>query len=412
MLHWGLCRLVFNRRVAAAIGAAALALGWSGIARAEITIGLLFPLTGDLQSVGADNANGALLAIEEINAQGGVLGQRLAVAVGDTQTRPQAGVDAAQKLVSLEGAVALVGANSSGVTIPIAASVSKVYGVVQISHASTSPMITGLADDDFLFRTVPSDRFQGIALAEVVNESGYRNVGILYINNDYGEGLAKSFEEAFARRGGEVSASFAYEPGNASYRGELAAAARRGAEALALIGYPENGITILRQALEAGYFSRFIFTDGIKSREIIDAIGPYLEGSIGTNPQALSDSAPARHFAEAYAARYGKPAEAPFCDTAYDAVYLIALALEKAGRVERKALRDSLRAVANPPGLKVVPGEWAKAKALIASGEEVDFVGAAGDHNFDAAGDVEGSFAFWRIENGAFVTLKVFKPGS
>lgn len=394
----------------AAAAMAALALGSGTPASAEIKIGLIIPLTGDLQAYGADMVNGANLAIDEINAQGGVLGDHLSLAVGDTQTRPQAGVDAAQKLVSLEGVVALIGALSSGVTIPVATSVSKVAGVVQISNASTSPVITDLDDDDFLFRTVPSDLYQGVALAEMVFESGYRNLGILYINNDYGEGLAESFKAAFAKLGGEVSASLPYEPGNASYRGELAAVARGGGEGLVLIGYPENGITILRQALEEGYFTRFIFTDGMKSAQIIDTIGPYLDGSIGTNAESASDRAPARHFAEAYAARYGEPVQTPFVDGLYDAIYLVALAMEKAGSTERRAIRDALRAVANPPGVEVFPGEWAKAKALIGDGVDVDFVGTAGAQDFDAAGDVKGTFAFWKIEDGSFVTVKVFEP--
>ncbi len=377
----------------------------------DIVIGTLVPMTGDLQAYGQDILNGSTLAVEEINAAGGVLGRTLALAVGDTQTKPQSGVDTAQKLVALEGAVALVGALSSGVTIPIASSVSKPNRVVQISNASTSPVITTLDDDDFLFRTIPSDAFQGVALGQVVYESGLINVATLYINNDYGEGLALSFKAAFEALGGVNSVALPYEPNNASYRGELAAAAREGADALLLIGYPENGVIILRQALEEGYFARFIFTDGMKSPKIVEAIGSYLDGSIGTNPQAMEGSQTTEHFMDAYEARFGSPVLVPFVDSAYDAVYLLALAMEAAGSAEKVAIRDNLRAVANPPGERVGPGDWAKAKALIAQGHDVDFVGAAGEQDFDATGDVEGTFAYWTIENGEFVTIKVFKPG-
>ncbi len=392
--------------------AGAVALGTERAEADDITIGTLVPLTGDLQAYGGDILNGSILAVDEINAAGGVLGQTLALAVGDTQTKPQAGVDAAQKLLSLEGAVALVGALSSGVTIPIASSVSKPNRIVQISNASTSPVISTLDDDDFLFRTIPSDAFQGVALAQVVVESGLMNVGTLYINNDYGEGLANSFRDAFEALGADNSAALPYEPGNASYRGELAAVSRDGAEALLLIGYPENGVIILRQALEEGYFTKFIFTDGMKSPKIIEAIGSYLDGSIGTNPQALGDSDPAMHFATAYEEHFGAPVLTPFVDAAYDAVYILALAIEAAGSSDKVAIRDHLRNVANPPGTSVGPGEWAKAKALIAEDEAVNYIGAAGAHDFDAGGDVEGTFAFWTIENGEFVTLKVFRPES
>ena len=405
-------RWTLNVRRAFILAAIVVALlSSSAPAKADIKIGLIVPLTGDLGAFGEGMVNGARLAIEEINAEGGVLGQALRLAIGDTQTKPQAGVDTAQKLVAIEGVSVLLGAQSSGVTIPVALSVSKVQKVLQISAASTSPTITTLDDGDFLFRTVPSDLYQGLALAEVVHETGYRNLAILYVNNDYGDGLARSFEQAFAALGGATSVALAYEPGNPSYRGELAAAARGGGEALLLIGYPEYGITILRQALEEGYFQKFVFPDGMKSPVIIEQIGHYLEGAIGTNPAPLAEAAPVQHFRRSYEERYGEPPAAPFIDGVYDALYLVALAMERAKSADRVAIRDALRAVAGPPGIKVRPGEWAEAKALIAEGREVDYVGAAGDHDFDAAGDVAGTFAFWRIEDGAFVTIKVFKPG-
>lgn len=379
----------------------------------DVTIGALMPMTGDLQAYGETSLNGVMLAADEINAAGGVLGGTLKVSVGDTQTNPQAGVDSAQKLANVEGVVGLVGALSSGVSIPVAKSVSSVVGVVQVSSASTSPAITKLEDNDFLFRTVPSDAFQGVALAEVVKENGLGNVATLYINNDYGEGLAGSFATAFDAAGGKVSQSLAYEPGNASYRGELSKAAGSGAEALVLIGYPENGITILKQSIEEGYFEKFVFTDGMKAPEIIDAIGAqYLDGSIGTSPEAVADSDAALRFKSAYESKHGEIPPKPFIDTAYDATILLALAIEKAGSTDRKAVRDALRSVANPPGERVLPGDFERAKELISGGKDVDFVGAAGSQNFDADGDVSGTFAYWTIEKGEISTLRVFEPGS
>ncbi len=391
--------------------ASVLAL-WAGAAWAEgAKIGALIPITGDLQAYGEVSLNGIRLAADEINAAGGVLGGNLEIKVGDTQTNAQSGIDAAKKLVSIEGVVGIVGALSSGVTIPVAKSVSSSSGVAQISNASTSPVITNLEDGDYLFRSVPSDAFQGVALAQVAKEAGFQNLSVLYINNDYGEGLAESLDAAFGKMGGKISASLAYEPGNASYRGELSKAAGAGGEALVLIGYPENGITILRQALEEGYFSKFIFGDGMKAPEIIDAIGAqYLDGSSGTAPQAMSDSEPAQHFAKAYAAKFGDKTDKPYHDTAYDATYVLALAIEKAGKADGKMVRDALREVASAPGEKVFPGEWAKAKKLIAEGKDIDYVGASGSIDFDSVGDVAGTFAHWMIENGQIVTKKVFEP--
>ncbi|MEX1081974.1 MAG: ABC transporter substrate-binding protein [Halofilum sp. (in: g-proteobacteria)] len=396
-----------------ALAAAAMTAFTLGPAHAQdpLELGALMPMTGDLQAYGESSLSGIELAAQEINAAGGVRGQDLAIRVGDSQTRPQSGTDAAQRLISIEGVEGIVGGLSSGVTIPVAQSVTSEEGIPQISPASTSPVITGLDDNDFLFRTVPSDAFQGRALAEIVDAKGFDTVSALYINNDYGEGLAESFREAFEETGGSIAASLAYESGNASYRGELARAADGGAEALVLIGYPENGVTILRQALEGGHFREFVFTDGMKAPEIIDAIGAeYLNGSAGTAAQAQTDTDAATNFRSAYEKAYGEVPPKPYIDTAYDAVYLLALAAEQAEDGGGEALRDELRAVANPPGEVVLPGEWDKARQLIADGQEINYEGASGAVDFDDHGDVAGTFAHWVIRDGEIVTERVFTP--
>ncbi|WP_440997925.1 ABC transporter substrate-binding protein [Arhodomonas sp. SL1] len=393
------------------IGAvSALAIAASATAIAEpLKVGALVPLTGDLQSYGGPSLNGIELAAKEINAAGGVLGEDMEILDGDTQTRPQAGVDAAQNLANVRGVHAFVGALSSGVTIPVAQSVSKPEGIPQISGASTSPVITDLDDDDFLFRTVPSDAFQGVALAEITAEAGYDSTGVIYINNDYGKGLADAFKASFESNGGSVTEMVAYEQGQSAYRGELQQAG--GGDALVLIGYPENGQTILRQALEGGYYDRFVFTDGMKAPELVENLGAqYLNGSIGTAPQAREDSPGAQHFNDAYVDEYEERPPKPFMDTAYDAVYAIALAAEQAGSVDSEAIRDNLRSVGNPPGEMIYPGEFAKAAELIANGEEIDYEGASGSINFDDNGDVPGTFAHWAIEDGEIVTKRVFEP--
>jgi ABC-type branched-subunit amino acid transport system substrate-binding protein len=397
-------------KVLAAVVFAAV-VAFPAAAQTTYKIGALLPITGDLQAYGTASLNGVKLAVDEINNQGGVLGGKLEVVVGDSQTRPQAGISAAQRLVSIDNVFGIVGAMSSGVTIPVAQSVTDSAGVALISPASTSPKITTLNDSDFLFRTVPSDAFQGVALAQVVSENGLTNVATMYINNDYGEGLSDAFKAAFEKRGGTVSRAVAYDPGNASYRGEISRAASRGAQALTLIGYPENGITILKQAIEGGYFSKFVFTDGMKSPKVISGVGGrYLDGSIGTSPEALSTTPAATLFRNVYQQKYGRLPPQPYIDTAYDATYVLAMALEKAGVNNGTAVRNQLRFVANPPGIEILPTQWAKAKQLIDSGQDVNYTGASGPINFDSQGDVSGTYAYWTIKNSKIVTIRVFQP--
>jgi branched-chain amino acid transport system substrate-binding protein len=381
-------------------------------AQAEgLKIGALMPMTGGLQAYGESSLNGIRLAVEEANEAGGVLGGAVEVVVGDTQTRAQPAVDAARRLINVEGVGGIIGALSSGNSAPVATSVTGVLGVPQISSASTAPSLSEIDANGFFFRTVPSDAFQGVALAQVVREQGLGRVASIFVNNDYGQGLNDSFKEAFEALGGTVTGDLPFEANQASYRGELQRLASGDAEALLLIAYPDDGgILILRQSLEEGLFDRFVFTDGMKAERVVEQIGAqFLDGAFGTAPRSEESDA-SRRFRKAYEKSFGELPPRPFIDTAYDATMIMLLAAEKAGSRDGTAIRDAIREIASPPGEVVLPGDFAKAKQLIAEGRDINYEGAAGPHDFDENGDVTGSFEHWKIENGALVTVRVFFP--
>jgi branched-chain amino acid transport system substrate-binding protein len=370
-------------------------------------VGALIPLTGGLQAYGEGSLNGIRLAVKEINEAGGVLGGELELVVGDTQTRAQPAIDAAMRLVSVDGVAGILGALSSGNTIPVATTVAKANQIPQISNASTAPAITTLDDDDFLFRTAPSDAYQGVVLAQLVESAGIESVAVLYVNNDYGVGLAEAFAENF---GGTVTQSAAFEPNKASYRGELQSVASGDPEALLLIAYPDDGgLLILRQSLEEGFFDRFVFTDGMKTAQLVDDIGAeFMNGMFGTAAASVESEASAT-FAAAYEAEFGELPPLPYIDNAYDAAMIMALAIEHAGSTDGTAIRDALREVANAPGEIVGPGEFARAKELIAAGTAINYEGAAGSHDFDENGDVTGTFEHWAVTDGAITTVEMIQ---
>ena len=409
----------FSRRAALGFGvamAAAVAVMQPGTSSAQETVklGALIPLTGGLQSYGEGSMRGVRMAVQQVNAAGGLLdGREVELVVGDTQTSPQPAVDAAQRLVSVEGVAGIVGALGSGNTIPVAQTVSSTNSIPQISNASTAPAITTLEDDDFLFRTVPSDAYQGVALAQIAADAGDTNVAVLYVNNDYGEGLAEAFEEALTEAGGTVTRSEAFEPNQASYRSELSGLAGTGAEALVLIAYPDDGgLTIVRQSLEEGLFDRFILTDGMKAEGLLTEIGAeYLEGAYGTAARAVESEA-SELWRAAYEAEYGELPPLPYIDSAYDAAMILLLAIEKAGSTDGTAIRDAIREVSNAPGEVILPGEMEKARELIAAGTDIDYLGAAGDQEFDDNGDVSGTFEHWAIQDGEIATVRVFDPSA
>src|SRR5699024_6973514 len=212
------------------------------------------------------------------------------------------------------GANGVVGALSSGVTIPVATSVAKPNKIPMISPASTSPVLTDLDDGGYLFRTVASDAYQGIALAQIVNDRDISDVAIIYVNNDYGKGLAESFTDAFDKLGGNVTHTVAYEPKQASYRAAIQKAWGDGSTPyMLLIAYVADGETVLRQSLEGGMFNKFIFTDGMKSEKIIEHLGAqYMNGSFGSVAHPPEGTPAAKAFNDAYLAKYGKRVPQPY----------------------------------------------------------------------------------------------------
>ncbi len=388
-----------------------LCLTMTEIAKADdVVLGALMPITGGLQSYGQSSLNGIKLAVEEANKAGGIRGKKVILKVGDTQTKPQSAIDAAKKLVALEGARGLIGALASGATIPINTTVAVPSKIPQITGASTAPAISTLKDNDFLFRTIPSDAYQGVALAKLVKEKGVGKTAIIYINNDYGVGLTENFEKSFLEQGGVITGKVAYEPNKASYRGELLKLSKGKAQHLLVIAYPDNGgMVILKQALEEGFFGKFIFSDGMKSASIIKQLGAqYLNGSFGTVPQAVASKA-LEHFKNAYKARYSVFPPKPYIDSAYDATIIMMLAMEKAGTKDGSKITAAIRSVTNAPGYKVTVGEYAKAISFIRAGKDINYQGAAGDHEFDKNGDVQGTIGHWEIKNGTIKMIKVIQ---
>ena len=378
-----------------------------------IKIGTLFALTGDLAAYGGPIQNGTRLAVEDINKAGGVLGKRLELVHRDTQTNPTAAVDAAHKLVDIDKVSAIIGALSSGVTIPVATSVSVPNKIVQISPASTSPEITYLNDNGFLFRTVPSDSLQCLVLAKVAKDMGYKRLSIIYVNNAYGEGLARAMKDAYERLGGKILASVPFNKGQPSYRSEVQRAVKDGPDALLVIAYPENGVKILRQAIEFGLANKFLFPDGMKAPEVVKNVGAkYLNGTYGTSPAPV-ESKLTKIFREKYMKRFGEYPPKPYIDTAYDATILVALAIQKAGSTDGEAIRDALREVANPPGEKVTMLELKKALSLLKEGKDIDYEGVSGPVNLDDNGDItSGTYGIWKIEDGRIVDVKVVSSDS
>jgi ABC-type branched-subunit amino acid transport system substrate-binding protein len=377
-----------------------------------LVIGHLNAFTGSLSYFGETHLNAVNLAAKHINDAGGIHGAQIEVIEKDTGVNPVQGVDAARALVSIDGVVAIVGSLASGVTLAVAESVTIPQGVLQVTGASTSPAITVLEDNDFLFRTAVSDAAQGVVLARVAQEQGYSTVGIMYINNAYGDGLTAQFEETFNSLGGTVTAKVAHEETQPTFTSELEKATEGDPDVLIAISYPGQAEIYLRESLEGGYADNFLFVDATKSPEMMEVVGwAALDGTLGT-AQGAPDSPALQALQSAYEATYGEEVQHPFTSETYDATVLIALAAAKAGTTtDSTAIRDALRSVANPPGEVVGPGIAGiiKALELIAAGEDINYEGAAGTVDFDENGDVVGYIEVWQVKDGEIISTGRFE---
>ncbi|MGM0782816.1 MAG: ABC transporter substrate-binding protein [Pseudomonadota bacterium] len=388
-----------------AMAVAASSVAFAGAVQAEVKVGFLGGFTGGIESLTPPIFDGAKLAVSQVNEQGGILGgQELVMPSGDTTCGDaSAASNAADRMVNSEEVTAIVGALCTGATIAAANNAAIPGGVVMVSPASTAPAVSELEDNDLVFRTVPSDAFQGEMLAKLLLDKGIDEVAVTYVNNDYGRGLADSFVATYETEGGTVAENLAHEDNRADYRAELGTLSATGAETLVVLAYADtSGQTVLRQAYESGMFTQYVGADGMVGDSLVGAVGAdVLEGMIATRPG--SPDLPGTPLFEEQARAAEVDPEAVFAAQAYDAAFLLALAIEQNGNAEREGLSQALRSVASEPGEVILPGEWEKAVQLIADGEEINYEGASGRHEFDDNGDVPGVVVEMAVEDGEFV---------
>ena len=389
-------------------GAVAASCGGNGEEEAEqLRIGYLADRSGSLAELGDVISVGVELAVQHINEAGGVNGRDVVLVSGDTKVNPTQGVEEARRLVEVEGVQAIVGAISSTVTLAVTESVIGPSGVVMITPSASSPALSTSNDNDFLFRSAPSDVAKGVILAALAREEGLDNVGLLYRDDAYGQGLAEVFTQHF---GGTVSAASYSALGQTSYLAELQQAASGGADLLVVVAFPGEAEVFLRESIENGVFTKFVFADATRSEDLAAKIGPErLDGARGTAPGSGPDEPSTAAWNRAYVAQFGEQPARAYVREGYDAVIAIALAAEAAGSADSAAIRDQLRNVVQPPGRTVIAGPEGVRAALeaVRNGEEIDYDGAASPLDWNATGDlVTGFVEIWEYRGGKIVAIE------
>ena len=343
-----------------------------------LKIGSLSPETGNLAFLGPPEFAGVDLAIQDINAAGGVLGkdvEHLRGDSGDTST------DIAQQTTDAHiaaGVGAIVGAASSGVSLTVIDKISSA-GIVHFSPANTSPSLSDYADDGYYFRTAPSDTFQGAVLGQLMAKNGAKNAVFLTMDDAYGTGLSKYARAAFTG----TSTDIVYDPQAAEFAADVAKAKAAKPDAIAIIGFAETTEIIAelaKQGIGPKNVKTYLVDGNLSGSAYKDLPAGVMNGVKATTPGVYVEG----DFKNRLLAVDPALDDFTYAAESYDAVILAALAAEQAGKTDGTSIRDNLISVSSG-GTKCTT--FADCKALIAEGTDIDYDGVSGPVEFDANGD-------------------------
>lgn len=358
------------------------------------SIGMIDSLTGSLADFGERNQRARELALADVNAVG-VRGGELDIIVEDSEGQSQGGVSAAQKLVNQDGVPFVIGAVGSGVSLAIYESVIQDTDVVQLSQNSTG---LGLTDFPGLLRMSPSGRTQSIALADIIlNDDGYDEVAVTYINDEFGESLYDAFEEAYE---GDIVYDSSHDGEQSSYGSLVSEMNSSGAEAWLFITYQEEFATQVRDMFSSGYEPQLYGADSNRGDTVLENTPEgSMDGMKLVEPAAPEDQDNYQAFAADFEAEFGESPTA-WSAFSYDCVVTAALSIQAASEFDGAALGEVVRDVTRPEGEEVFSYE--EAHAILDDGgsaDDIDYQGVSGPIDFDENGDPRGSLAVFEVQD-------------
>jgi branched-chain amino acid transport system substrate-binding protein len=318
-----------------------------------IKVGFFGALTGPTATFAQSGKNGVTLAVEELNASGGVLGgKRIELLVEDDRGEPTEAASAVSKLITRDHVVALIGEQASSRTIA-AAPIAQSYGIPMISPTSTNVEVT--KKGDYIFRVCFTDAYQGAVLSSFARNDLKAETAaqLVDVRNDYSVGLAQAFRESFQKAGGRVVAEEKYSEGDSDFSAQLTAIRPLDPDVLVVPGYYTDAGLIARQAKALGLRAVLLGGDGWDSPKLTEIGGESVEGSYFSNHYSADDpSTTVRRFVNDYRKKYGAEPDS-IAALSYDATKLLADAIRRAGSTEGKRIRDAL---ADTKGFVAVSG--------------------------------------------------------
>jgi branched-chain amino acid transport system substrate-binding protein len=307
----------------------------------RIRIGFFGALTGPTATFALSGRNGALLAVEEANRAGGVLGKTIALLVEDDRGEASEAASAASKLITQDRVVALIGEFASSRTLA-AAPIAQSQGIPLISPTSTNVEVT--RKGDYIFRACFIDAYQGRVLASFARRNLKAGTAALLVDarNDYSVGLAEAFRADFSAAGGRIVAETKYGEGDSDFSAQLTALVPLKPDVLLVPGYYTDAGLIARQARSLGLSCVLLGGDGWDSPKLVEIGGSALEGAYFSNHYSVDDpSDAARSFVTAYRGAYGVDPDS-IAASSYDAARMLFDAMRRAGSTAGRPLRDAL----------------------------------------------------------------------
>ncbi len=350
----------------------------SGIAQETYRIGAAFALSGSIAVYGEGFKKAVDLAVEEINAAGGIKGKKIEIMYEDNKSTSKDCVTAVRKLITVDKVPVIFGPAASS-NFMAAAPVAQESKVVMISAEGAAPGVTKAGE--YIFRVFPSDVLQGKGISDLCIRLNHKEIPIMYVNNDWGLGLKNVFVENFKKTGGKVTDEIPYDEGKTDYRTELIRATKGNPPATVNLTYINEGAVMFKQAYEMGIKTQWICGSAAKAPKLVELAGKAVEGIIGTYPVFSQETKEVKAFRAAWKKKYGDEKIPIFGEYNYDMVFLTAKAIEKGGYTS-EGIRKALFEVAK------------------------GYRGVTGDKTFDQDRGVGSEYGVWTVKDGQIVDYK------
>jgi len=324
--------------------------GTPGVTADTILLGEVGSLTGSEATFGISTRNAIELAINEVNAAGGVKGRKIEVRVYDNQSKPEEAAQAANRLINQDNVLLILGEVASSNSMAMAEKAQPAK-VPMISNASTNPKVTEIGD--YIFRVCFIDPFQGYVMAKFSHDNLKLNkVAVLRdLGSAYSQGLADVFERKYTEMGGKIVARETYTKGSTDFRSQLTAIKRASPDAIYIPGYYNDIGLIARQARELGITATLMGGDGWDSEKLFELGGSAVEGSYFSNHYSPDDPNPrVQKFIASYKAAYGSVPDS-LAALGYDAAMVAVDAIKRAPSFDRAAIRDAIAQTKNFHGV-------------------------------------------------------------